>query len=83
MRKTALPFWQGGFSMDPQPQMPDFAEILPSEQLESEKRVPGFGTRLYLYCLVLHFVFAQRLLGADQDIRKDLCFRGIAVSHDF
>jgi len=40
MRKTALPFWQGGFSMDPQPQMPDFSKVLPSEQLESEKRVP-------------------------------------------
>ena len=81
MRKTALPFWQGGFSMDPQPQMPDFADILPSEQLESEKCVPKPDIRLYF--LVLHFVFAQRLLGADQNIRKDLCFRGIAVSHDF
>lgn len=79
MRKTALPFWQGGFSMNPQPQMPDFSDILPSEQLESEKCVPD--TRLYF--LVLHFVFAQRLLGADQDIRKNLCFCGIAVSHDF
>ena len=65
--------------MDPQPQMPDFSDILPSEQLESEKFVPD----IRLYFLVLHFVLAQRLLGADQDIRKDLCFRGIAVSHDF
>lgn len=77
MRKTALPFWQGGFSMDPQLQMPDFSDILPSEQLESEKCVQ------YLYCFILCFVFAQRLLGADQNIRKNLCFRGIAVSHDF